>query len=297
MKPWLRTAARDPLLHFLLLGALLFAAYGLAHRGGDASRRVDVSDADLARLATLSERQWGHAPSAAELAVQAEAWVREEVLVREAKALGLDQDDVVLRRRLAQKMEFLSQESLRAPSEAELHDHWRRHPDRYAQPAALAFEQLYFSPARRGAKAALADAERALQALRAGKPAPPGDPLMLPLRQLPAEHAMLARDYGDAFANLLAAQPPGTWTGPHESPLGWHLVRVTERTDAGAAPFEAVRQQVEIDLGNERVAAAREAAYLQLRARYDVRIAAWATHVAEAPRASVAQIATAEANP
>lgn len=111
---------REPLLHFLILGALIFAinaAFG--PRGATGNARIDVSDADIERLRALAAKQWNHEPAPPQLSALVQAFVREEILYREALAMGLDRDDVIVRRRLAQKMEFLAQEDVHAPTDAE----------------------------------------------------------------------------------------------------------------------------------------------------------------------------------
>ncbi|MES2148833.1 MAG: peptidylprolyl isomerase, partial [Pseudomonadota bacterium] len=268
----LRRALGEPFLHFALMAALLFGANRWLNPGaGLAGTRIEVGEADIERLRQLALKQYGAAHDPARLRELVRAYVREEVLVREALAAGLDRDDVVVRHRLVQKIEFLAQAGVRSPGEAELRAYYDAHLDAYLAPAETAFEQLYFSPERHGAQAQ-ALAKDALRSLREGRQAK-GDPSMLARSQPGQAQAQLARDFGAGFATALQDVAPGQWSGPLASALGWHVVRVGARQAARHEPFEAVRERVRADLGNEMLRQARERAYVQARARYRVTLA------------------------
>lgn len=273
LRRWIIT---EPLVHFMVLGAAIFAVYGMfGPKDTAAGLRIEVSARDLERLRDLSIKQWGREPDAKAMQDLAQSFVREEVLYREALASGLDRDDVIVRRRLAQKMEFLANENLHAPSEAELKAYFDSHPVKFLEPARLDFDQMYFSPAARG-RAVGADARRALAALRAGR-AVAGDNFMLPATSARQDQQQVQRDYGDAFAQALFAHPPGVWAGPFASAHGLHLVRVRQHDAAQTAKFEDVRARVAIDVTNAAVEKARTEAYARLLARYTVVFARFET--------------------
>lgn len=274
---------REPLLHFMLLGALIFGGWKLtlpASSGNE--QRITISANDVERLRQQAMRQWGREPTPAALATLVEADIREQVLYREALALGLDRDDVVIRRRLVQKLDSLAQDRIGEPDEAALLAYWEKHYRDKPANALLAMEQVYFSPSLRGANA-YSDAKAALARIESGQKAIAGDPFLMPASVEQQDQAALARDYGDAFAQQVFALPAGRWQGPLESSLGFHLVRVTSRAAADSSSFAASRAQVRLDYLRDALAAAQDENYRKLRARYQVSIAAGAVSPASAP--------------
>jgi peptidyl-prolyl cis-trans isomerase C len=265
----LRRWAGEPFKRFLILGALIFVMHAMlgSHEGG--ARRIEVSAADVERLRASAVKQWGHEPGPEQTRELIEASVREEVLYREALAEGLDRDDVIVRRRLAQKMEFVAQEDVRSPDEAAMRAYFDTHAARYSRPAVVDLQHVTFH--REGRADARGDAVRALAHLRAGRPIT-GDASMLSAVLDRQDEATLARDFGSDFAHQAMTTAMDEWTGPIDSPLGYQLIRVSHRMPAGAADFEEARERVRADMLNERVTGAREAAYARARARYSVRI-------------------------
>lgn len=259
----------ESFVHFVLLGALVFIAYyAINTRAAAENKRIEVNAADIERLRQTALQQWGKEPDAQQMDDLVKSFVREEVLVREALATGLDRDDVVVRRRLAQKMEFLAQDAVRAPSETQLRQYFAEHSADYRQAARLSFEQIYFSPARRGGNA-LQDARQALVTLQHGG-VPAGDAFMLGSAFQDLDQASVARDFGSQFAQDVFALPVGSWSQPVASVHGVHLLRVTALQPEGIRAFEAVRDKVAADALNAQVAAARDGAYRQALARYTV---------------------------
>ncbi len=264
-----RRMVAEPFVHFLLLGALIFGAHALFNPGnGAASHDIVVSAADMDRLRALAAKQFGNEPDAARLRELVRAFVREEVLYREALAQGLDGDDVVVRRRLVQKWEFLSQSNVQTPSEAEARAYHAAHAPNYTLPARHSFEHIVFSRDRHAGKADSLAAE-ALQALRGGK-AVAGDASMLPRTLAQLTQAEVARDFGAEFAAALAAIPADGWHGPYPSPLGVHLVRISARHPAELESYDISKDRVVADLANARLQQARDSAYEQARQRYRI---------------------------
>jgi len=275
MPPRWRRALREPLLHFLALGAGLFALFALVGGEEPGSRRIVVGSGTLENLAATFARTWQRPPTRAELEGLVADHVREEILYREAVALGLDADDVIVRRRMRQKMELLAESFGEAaePGEADLEAWLREHADRYRSEPRLGFRQVYLSRDRRGADVE-SDAARLLEALRsggaAGDPEALGDPITLPgdLRDAPLSE--VARQFGESFAAGIAELPPGEWTGPVESGYGVHLVRVEDRVEGRQPALGEVREAVLRDWQSARVEDARESYYRSLREGYSV---------------------------
>jgi hypothetical protein len=272
-----RKLLREPLLHFLLLGLLLFLLFNVVSgRQGGADRRIVITDAEVASLVQSFQGTWQRPPTLQELRGLIESRVREEVLYREGAALGLDRDDTVIRRRVLQKLDVISEESLsqEAPSDAVLGAWLQQHAASYAQPAVLDFEQVLFDPVRHGTKLQ-ADVAAALARLRAGTdPAKIGDQSLLPTRATASPADMVARDFGEQFASALIAAPLGVWQGPVSSGYGVHLVRVDRRVPGHPATLAEVRAAVERDWESDRRHRAKEDYYRRLRRGYSVVIEA-----------------------
>ncbi len=281
----------EPFVHFVALGALIFiAAYAMDMGANGQNTPITVTVQDLERLRAQSLQQWGREPAAPELQTLVQDFVREEVLVREARAQGLDQDDQIVRRRLAQKMEFLANQTVEPPTAAELRTYYARHAERYAQPPVVDLEQYLFRTDLRGDGAVTA-ARAALRNLQTGQPVL-GDASMLPAQALGQDEMQVAREFGAEFAKAAWAAPTGVWIGPVVSPFGLHLVRVNLRKQGVVATLDAVRDRVSADLLNERIAAAREQNFAVLRKKYAVQWPASVTQASpQAPTAGV-QVST-----
>jgi hypothetical protein len=198
----------------------------------------------------------------------------EVTLYREALALGMDRTDTVVRRRLVQRMTMEVEAPARArePSEAELHAWLDAHPSRRRGPRRVAFRQVFFDPARRGARAE-ADASAAVLALAAGGAAPAGDPCLVAAEEPLRSESLVERLVGPGFADALFGLPLGAWAGPVRSSLGWHAVRVEAREAGAVLPFAALRAEARDALLAERAAAALERFLAERRPGYPVRLA------------------------
>ena len=263
---------RDPILHFLLIGGLLFWLYGRVAPMDNGGERIVVTQAMVDELAQQHQARWMRPATEQELAYLVDAHVRDEVMYREGLTLGLDRDDPVIKRRVRQKLDVMFEEQLAAaaPSDAELSAHLARHAARFTRPASLSFEQIFFDGSAKepAVERAVAAAQGALargvdaQAL--------GQPTLLPrsVEQQPVDR--IKRDFGAAFTERLNQLPEGAWSGPVASSLGAHLVRISARTPAVLPPLDEVRQQVLRDWENERRDRSREQSYRALRERYEV---------------------------
>ena len=267
---------REPVLHFALIGALLFVAYGRMNPGAASGERIVVTRAIVEDLSRQHQARWMRAPSEPELASLVEAHVRDEILFREGVALGLDRDDPVIKRRVRQKFELMSEEQLAgvAPTDAELSDYMAQNAARFTWPARVSFEQIFFDGSRTAPEVerSVAAAKRALAS--GADPARLGQPTMLPRSTEDAPVDLVARDFGSAFAEQLVGVPQGEWVGPLASGLGAHLVRVSALAPAALPPLDEVRQQVAREWENARRERSRSESYRKLRERYDVVIEA-----------------------
>jgi hypothetical protein len=254
-----------------VLGALLFALYGwVSPKNGPAPDQIVVTRGQVESLAAGFERTWQRPPSDSELRGLVDDWVREEVFYREGLALGLERDDAVVRRRVGQKLEILSEDAqaLAPPTDPELEAWLASHAADYAVPGATTFEQVLFDPARRG-ESLRAQVERALAS---GAPESLGDSTLLPARLERASAREVAASFGPEFADALAALPLGRWAGPVTSSYGVHLVRVTAREEGRAPALAEVRDRVARDFASARAREAKEALYQKLLARYRVTV-------------------------
>ena len=270
---FLRRVAREPLAHFLVVGTLLFG--GLSIVKATERPTVTLDAQDLNQLATYWEVQMQRPPNKVELAGIIRDRIDEELLAREALRLGLDKGDMIIRRRLAQKVAFATDDTAEVaePTDKALREYYAKTSDRYAAPARVAFQQVFFSGDRPHGGAQKAAAQAIGRAEEGGREDPTGDPFLFPLAYDDVSIADLLRDYGPAFVKTLETAPVGSWQGPVLSPYGWHIVKVTTRHQAASVAFEAVRDQVREAYLTERRAEANAAFLRTLRKRYRVVVA------------------------
>ena len=275
LKRWLR----EPLLHFLLIGIALFAVYAYAHRGRggfESSRQIRLSLDELAQMEMYFESQWHRQPTPSEFQAMVEDKVREEVLYREALAMGLDKDDTIVKRRMAQKMQFLAEDVAAAhePSAAELKAWFEKNSNKFALPSRYSFRHLYFSPDKRG-KNAQEDAAKVLTRI-AGQPedsklaASLADQFMFQDYYGDRAPEALAKEFGPQFVVALEKLKPGSWRGPIESGYGWHLVYVDTVIPGRIPAFEEMEPDVKTAWLAEQKQQSWQKAYTEMRAKYAV---------------------------
>ncbi len=268
---------REPLLHFIFLGILLFARDALLRERETGGGDIVVSEGRIENLAALFTKTWQPPPTAQELRGLVDDYVLEEALYREGVALGVDQNDTIIRRRVRQKMEFVVDDvvELAEPTEAELEAWLAEHPQSYARPARFTFRQVYLNPDRRG-DALRADAERVLAVLRStggtSDPRELGDGSLLDHAYADSAADVVARSFGHAFADQLAELPTGEWSGPVESAFGLHLVFVDASTEGRLPALAEVRAAVARDWSYAQREEASKGFYEEVLARYRVTI-------------------------
>ncbi len=261
---------KDPLALFLLLGVAIFVVDAWIPDPDDTTIQVGVLD--IARLSDQWQAQMGRSPTETELAGLVDAHVREEMLVREALKMGLDANDVIVRRRLAQKLTFLTEDLalLEPATEADLVEFFESNVERYQVPARFTFSHIYFSPDRR--EAARADAEAALPAVNEDNWRTIGDPFMLRRTYAHVTVADIRKDFGTAFSQALPELEGDGWVGPVESGYGFHLVRIDRRTASRLPDFGEVRDRVATDYDTQRRTDANDSYYETLAGQYRVEI-------------------------
>ena len=270
---------RDPLFHFLVLGAALFMVYSAVNgTAGAPADRIVVDETQALRLADQFQRTWMRLPTRQELQGLAEDFVKEEILYREAQALGLDQDDLVIRRRLRQKMEFLNADLVepQAPTDAQLQAYFDANQDRFRRPDRFSFQQIYFNPDKRSGDVKQTAVELLVglntDPALAADPNSLGDATMLPAQLDGVTQREVNNTFGRGFAKDIEDLPLGQWSGPYESTYGLHLVRISTR-EAGDLPAVAeIRSVLEREWRTVRRKAANERFYDSLRARYNIEI-------------------------
>ena len=261
MKRWLT----EPLLHFLLLGGLLFAAYAWLDRGdSDTPRVVRISTAEVEWLKQTWSRQWQRPPDEAELSGLVTDYLKETLLAREAQQLGLDDNDTIVRRRLAQKMKFLVEDTARLvePEETLLRQYYDEYRASYQKPASISFTQLYFKTEP--------SARDALQVLAQNPAAELGDLTLLERELQQADGQTVAKLFGEKFATQVFALEENHWQGPITSAYGFHLVKINARQAAQLRAFEEVRSQVSEDWYRTQQDRANEQFFAALLNKYDV---------------------------
>jgi hypothetical protein len=274
----MRKLLREPLLHFMLLGFGLFLLHGwMAGPGGGSGKSIVVTPGRIEQLAAGFARMHQRAPVASELEALIDDAIREEIFYREAKALGLDQDDTIVRRRLRQKLEFVSEDvaPVPEPTDVQLRGYLRVHPEKFRSEARYSLSQVYLNPQRHGQRLAgdtqalLAELQRVGADADASKH---GDAFLLEHRFQNVTASELVRLFGAGFETALRTLPPNEWSGPVPSGYGVHLVFVDKRDDGRAAALEHVRDEVRREWIHDQRQQANERFYADLRKRYEVTV-------------------------
>jgi hypothetical protein len=276
VKRWLT----EPLIHFLLLGALIFIAYNALApaEGRDDDARIVVSQGQQEHLVTAFSRTWQRPPTPEEFNGLVDDWIREEIAYREGLAMGLDTGDLIIRRRLRQKLELLAEDviSLDEPSDEVLQAYLDENTDDYRLEPRYSLRQIYFSADYRGANME-ADALEVLEQLRSGAVDAEGtdwtrlgDRIALPPEARDTRVSALAARFGDVFAEGLAGLPTGEWQGPVQSGFGLHLVYLEDVNEGRALNLDEARDAVLRDYEAQRLRASVAALYDRLRERYEI---------------------------
>ena len=270
----MRKLIKEPLVHFLAFGALLFGVGLLRAEAGPDEEGIIITSGVVEHLMEGFRLTWQRPPTGAELQGLVEEYLKEEVLYREAMAMGLDRDDQIVRRRLRQKLEFLTADLVGSmePTEEDLQAYLDTHLDIYRQEARVGFVQVYIGE-REGAEADRARALAILEELRTNPNADPeqmGDPFMYPVTWRDMPERGLLGVFGDEFTAQLVELPAGEWSGPVTSAFGSHIVRLDALELGRPSELHEVRDAVYRDLVSERTSEAEQLFFDNLRSRYRV---------------------------
>ncbi len=267
---------RDPLSHFLAIGMVLFAlSFWLGRPAEDTSRVIHISAGDVEGIKTIWAKTRFRPPTEVELEGLIESRIKEEILYREALALGLSEDDTVIRRRLAQKIEFLSEGLIDPgePSDSDLETYLAANPEQFQEPARISFEHVYLNPEQRG-KNLNQDAKALLGSFQNGDASVDahnaGDPILLDTRFDLVSQVSMASTFGKEFAEGVMPLPQGQWQGPVRSGYGLHLIYVHERQETRLPDLNTVREKLRGALLSERRRDSSKKFYETLRDRYEI---------------------------
>lgn len=271
------TFLREPLLHFAVFGAVVFGGYSWLndrHVETTAAEPVRIGEGDVRWLKQTWSSQWLREPTADELKGLVDDLLNEKVMAREAQEMGLEKDDTIIRRRLAQKLKFLVEDTaqLAEPTEAELRQFYAANPAHFETPGKLSFRQVYFNPEHR--KDAAADAAAALGALTTNveDDSTEGDQLLFGDSFADTDEHALSGMFGADFAREVFALEPGGWRGPVKSGYGLHLVLVTQRTATAPKPFETVTDAVLAEWRSAKQTELSKEYLVELRNKYGVEL-------------------------
>jgi PPIC-type PPIASE domain len=267
---------KEPVIHFLIAGVAMFGAYAWMNRAAENStagqtHTLEVGAGDIEWLAQNWTTQWRRPPTPEELRGLTADYTNELLLAREARSLGLEENDVIVRRRLAQKLTFLVEDTVRRaePSDAELQQFYKAHAVRFRSDARISFRHVYFSPQQRAN--AVADANETLRRLRDDgtlSTVALGDRLLLEADFRNETEQSLSGILGGGFARAAFSLEPGVWSGPIESGYGLHLVQVSARQEGQLRPFAELREQVVEEWSREQTKKAKELYLAELRKKY-----------------------------
>jgi len=272
---------KEPWLHFLLIGVVLFTLNAMfSHRGSQkTNQQITVSEGEIQWLVRNWQARWQRPPTETELRGLVQDFIRREVLYREALAMGLDRDDEVIRGRMVQKLEFLSEDlaAQAQPSETELQSFFEENLEDYRIPARRSFTHIFFNAEQRGGTGAALAAEQTLAQLRgpnglAANYTDLGDRFLLPQEYEAQSAGEVARQFGQPFATALFEVEPHSWHGPLPSAYGLHLVRVTETWEDDLPDFALVRSEVLRDYTTELRDQTREAMFTSLATQYEITV-------------------------
>jgi hypothetical protein len=269
-------AVKDPLVHFVILGGLLFAlSLFFGNPAPDEGKKIVISQAGQRHLANLFEITWQRPPTAVELANLVQEQIKEEIYYREALTLGLDDNDTIVRRRMRQKLEFMQEDLISQvrPSEEQLRAFFESRSDQYFSDRIMTFQQVLLDSAPLAPDdPAIAQALAALE--NGTDPAQISRSALLPVSMKLETANTIANTFGAKFVEQLTDRPLGHWSGPIVSSFGTHLVLVQLDQVPLARSFAEVKEQVKIDYVQAQRQKSAEAYYKSLRDQYQISIEA-----------------------
>jgi len=272
----MKSFLREPLVHFLIIGAGLFLLFDLFNNpAGPQSGRIVITTGQIDYLKANFTRTWKRSPTKKELQGLTQSYVRNEIFYREALAMGLDRDDAVIRQRLKQKLEIMSDDlaGIVIPTDEELRQFLKAHPERFSSEPQVAFRHIFFNSDQRG-YAAVKEANRLIAELSTPgnkkNPGVLGDSLMLPKSFDLSGASVIARFFGKPFSLDIMKVKPGRWAGPIRSGFGHHLVLVSQRVESRLPALSEVRKAVEQEWSVVHKNELKNNLYKKLKEKYTI---------------------------
>ncbi len=265
---------QQPLFHFLLIGAFLFLVFDVVNTSETESKNIIIDQSDIEQFVSTWEMQWKRKPTVDELTNLLQSNIKQEVFYQEALNMNLDHNDEIIKRRLSQKMEFLSNDlaSLTKPTDIELKEYFDKHMDKYLTPYVYSFYQIPFTLDSSGrdyfkkAQSVLKNNPDVTFAVMKTK----GDRFVFPNEFIETPSHQLAQQLGSDFSNALESVETNVWIGPIDSGFGTHLVLITYREAPKKPEFESVRNEIERDFSYEKEKLVNQAIYNQMKKKYQV---------------------------
>ncbi len=264
---------REPLLHFVLIGAVFFLLYSWVGENDSSKDEIVIDENDLEEIVSKFEMQLGRVPSEDEMIALVAKKIEEEVFYKEALKMNLDHNDEILKRRLAQKMKSLTKDiaNVIEPTNEDLVSYYNEHSTKYLVEARYSFQQLFFSPDLRNDWRK--DAELALNKLK-NKPlnagASTGDPIAVPKTFNNTTSFHIERQMGQEFTAALANVKTNAWQGPIDSGYGTHLVYITAKTEQQPASYDTVKEKVLLDYSFEKQQEVKASIYTEFIKKYNL---------------------------
>jgi len=264
---------REPIVHFLLMGLGLFLLYGIVNRRTDDESTILIDDFDMNNIIASWEMQWKRLPTDEELKNLIQQNIKQEIFYQEALKMNLDHNDEIIKRRLAQKMQFLSNDlaSINEPTDEELEKYYDKHFENYLTPYLFSFYQIVFSPDNR--ENAKQDAEIIMSQIDNDSFAEiktKGDRLPFPFFFENTNADALNRQLGVNFSESLEHIDTGTWVGPIQSGFGYHLIYLTEKTGPQIPDFESVKDDLLRDMEYDNQKNLNDLIFKELKKNYSI---------------------------
>jgi hypothetical protein len=273
LNPFMRKILKEPLFHFLLLGALIFALYGIVNRKTDDEGTIIIDDFDINNIIASWEMQWKRLPTDEELKNLVQQNIKQEIFYQEALKMNLDHNDEIIKRRLSQKMQFLSNDlaSMNEPSDEDIQKYYDLHFTAYLSPYNFSFYQIIFSQDNRNDP--LGDAEAFMSQinnLSIEEVKTKGDALPFPFFFENIDADDLNRELGNDFSKSLEQVEKGSWTGPVQSGFGYHLIYLTDKTGPQIPEIESIKDDLLRDMEYDNQKKMNDLIFTELKKNYSI---------------------------
>ena len=266
---------KDPFLHFILIGVILFALFRLVNQTTETKNTIVINDFDIENIISTWEMQWKRPPTEQEIQNLINVNLKQEIFYQEALKMNLDHNDEIIKRRLSQKMQFLSNDiaAMIKPTDADLEDYIQKNKEKYLTPYSYSLYQIIFSPDKRDNN--LKDATDVLNlnkntSLEEMKSKGDALPFNYHFTNINADE--LALQFGTQFSEALVNQELNNWVGPIPSGFGYHLVFITQKTKPELPKLEDIRKEITRDYEYDYQKELNESIYQELKKQYDIRI-------------------------